>query len=229
MDYQPAVEVSMDDKIKLAAFVLVGYLLGRTRKMRLALTIAGAVAGNKLRDESSRDALLGGIGNVKDSVLSSPEIKRLTDEVTSKLVVAGKTAALTAVGKGISSINSTLESQTERLRSAAPVDVLPKDESEEPEEPADEETTEEETTEEEPADEETTEEEPAEDETEEPAEEESKPAPRSRKAQPKKEAASAGGDEKPTKSTRSSASRGSAATRSSKPRTRKPSDSRSAN
>lgn len=205
----------MDDKIKLAAFVLGGYLLGRTKKMRLALMIAGAVAGNKLRDQSSRDALLGGIGNVKDSVLSSPEIKRLTDEVTSKLVVAGKTAALTAVGKGISSINSTLESQTERLRSAAPVDVLPSDEAEEPEEPAEEETTEEETTE-----------------PEEPAEEESKPAPRSRKAQPKKEAAS-GGDEKPTRSSRSSAqrassSRATAATRSSKPRARKPSNSRSA-
>jgi outer membrane biosynthesis protein TonB len=212
----------MDDKIKLAAFVLGGYLLGRTKKMRLALMIAGAVAGNKLRDQSSRDALLGGIGNVKDSVLSSPEIKRLTDEVTSKLVVAGKTAALTAVGKGISSINSTLESQTERLRSAAPVDVLPKDEPEEPEEPA-----EEEATEQEPAEAETTEEEPAEEETTEPAEAESKPAARSRKAQPKKEAA-AGGDEKPARSTRSSASRGSAATRSSKPRARKPSDSRSA-
>ncbi|GHH80378.1 hypothetical protein [Promicromonospora soli] len=219
----------MDDKIKLAVFVLVGYLLGRTKKMKLALTIAGAVAGNKLRDESSRDALLGGIGNVKDSVLSSPEIKRLTDEVTSKLVDAGKTAALAAVGKGISSINSTLESQTERLRSAAPVDVLPKDEAEEPEEPEEEETTEEEP-EEEPAEDETTE--PAEEETTKPAKAERKPAPRSRKPQPKKEAA-AEGDEKPTRSTRSSAqrassSRGSAATRSSKPRARKPSDSRSA-
>jgi outer membrane biosynthesis protein TonB len=210
---QPAVEVSMDDKLKFGALVMGGYLLGRTRSLKLALLIATAVAGNKLRDQSSRAALAGGLGGVKDSVMSAPEVKRLTDEVTGKLMVAGRTAALAAAEKGISSINSVLESQTERLRSIQPLDALPTDEAEEP-----------------PAEEE--EEPPPEEESEKPAKAANKSASRS-KPRTKKDEAEAGGDKKPTRSTRSSgerasSSRGSASTRSSKPRTRKASTSRSA-
>jgi hypothetical protein len=202
---QPAVEVSMDDKLKFGALVLGGYLLGRTRSLKLALLIATAVAGNKLRDQSSRAALAGGLGGVKDSVMSAPEVKRLTDEVTGKLMVAGRTAALAAAEKGISSINSVLESQTERLRSIQPLDALPTDEAEEP---------------------------AAEEEPEKPAKAANKSASRS-KPRTKKDEAEAGGDEKPTRSTRSSgqrasSSRGSASTRSSTPRARKASTSRSA-
>ena len=158
----------MDDKIKLGALILAGYMLGRTKKMRLALTLAGAVAGNKLRDDSQRDELLGSLGGMRESLLSSPEVKRLTNEVTGKLVDAGKAAAMAAASRGIDSLNSTLQAQTDRLQP-----TLSRDEDEEPEDQT-----------EEPAEDEA--EETAEDEAEEPAEEEPKPA-RTRSTRQKKD------------------------------------------
>lgn len=186
----------MDDKLKFAALLLAGYLLGRTKKMKLALTIAGAVAGNQLKDESSRAALLGGVGGVKDSLLSSPEIKRLTDEVSGKLMEAGRAAALAAAAKGIDSLNSTLESQTERLKSGRPTDILSQDEDEEP----------------------------AEDETEEPAEEEAAPPPARRRASTRQKK-DAGETEKPARA-RKAPSRSASTSKSAKPAARKPSGSR---
>jgi outer membrane biosynthesis protein TonB len=194
----------MDDKIKLGALILAGYMLGRTKKMRLALTLAGAVAGNKLRDDSQRDELLGSLGGMRESLLSSPEVKRLTNEVTGKLVDAGKAAAMAAASRGIDSLNSTLQAQTDRLQPtlSRDEDEEPEDQTEEPaedqtEEPAEDEAEDEaeepaEDEAEEPAEDEAEEpaedeaEEPAEDEAEEPAEEEPKPA-RTRSTRQKKD------------------------------------------
>lgn len=136
----------MDDKVKLAAVLLGGYLLGRTKRMKTALMVAGALATRGVRGESQGSGLLGGtLGGVTDSVLKSPELKRLRGEVTGKLVGAGKAAALAAATRRIDSLSSGLQDRTERLRGKQ----QPADESaEEPEEPAEgEEAPEEETAE----------------------------------------------------------------------------------
>jgi hypothetical protein len=72
--------------------ISAGYLLGRTRKLKLALTVGGVVAGRRL----------GGSGNLLKQGLatlqSTPQAQRLKGEVRQQLFDAGKSAALTAAG-----------------------------------------------------------------------------------------------------------------------------------
>lgn len=56
----------MDDKLKIAGVLLGGYLLGRTKKLKTAVLLGAAVAGNRLRDESARGALMDSLGGLKD-------------------------------------------------------------------------------------------------------------------------------------------------------------------
>ncbi len=203
----------MDDKVKLAGLLLGGYLLGRTKKMRLALMIAAGIAGKRLKDESQGAGLLGGLGGLRDSVLSSPEIKRLQGEVTGKLVGAGKAAALAAANRRIDSLSSTIQDQTERLRAMQPPSA-PEPGEEPEEEPAEDVT--EEPAEEEPEAE--AEEEP-EAEAEEEPEEERKPPARSRSTR-KKAGDTGGGTDTTAKSARAPAKKPAA------PRQRRASGSR---
>jgi hypothetical protein len=96
---------------QVAIGVAVGYLLGRTRKGRLALTLAaagatGKFAGNPRQLVKQGATLLG----------SSPELKSLTDDVRGRLVDAGKAAAVTATSGRINALTSRLEERTEALR-----------------------------------------------------------------------------------------------------------------
>ena len=96
---------------QVAIGVAVGYLLGRTRKGRLALTLAaagatGKLAGNPRQLIKHGASLLG----------SSPELKSLTDDVRGRLVDAGKAAAVSATSGRINALTSRLEERTEALR-----------------------------------------------------------------------------------------------------------------
>lgn len=95
----------MDDKLKIAAVLLAGYLLGRTKRMKLALAAAGALAVRELR--SNPDLLKAGT-----SVLASPAVKKLTDELSGRLVEAGKTAVVAAAAKRVDGLVSNLEKRT---------------------------------------------------------------------------------------------------------------------
>ncbi|MFJ3404880.1 hypothetical protein [Promicromonospora sp. NPDC090134] len=95
----------MDDKLKIAAVLLAGYLLGRTKRMKLALAAAGALAVRELR--SNPDVLKAGT-----SVLASPAVKKLTDELSGRLVEAGKTAVVAAAAKRVDGLVSNLEKRT---------------------------------------------------------------------------------------------------------------------
>ena len=102
----------MDGRAKLAAVLLGGYLLGRTKKMKLALTVAGAIGGKQLMN--NRQDIVSRATKVLDS---SPEAKRLVNEVTGTLVQAARGAALTAASKGVSSLSTNLQDRAEKLRS----------------------------------------------------------------------------------------------------------------
>ncbi|MFD6444352.1 hypothetical protein ACFWEJ_04580 [Promicromonospora sp. NPDC060204] len=92
----------MDDKLTFAAVLLGGYLLGRTKKLKLALAVAGALGVRELR---AHPDLLKASG----AALSTPAIKKLTDEVSGRLVEAGKTAVVAAAAKRVDSLVSNLE------------------------------------------------------------------------------------------------------------------------
>lgn len=100
----------MKTGVRIAVAVGVGYLLGRTRKLRLALTLAGIGASGRL---GGRPA-----GLVKQGtklVGSSPELKALSETVRGRLVEAGKTAAMTAASSRIDALSDRLQERTRTL------------------------------------------------------------------------------------------------------------------
>jgi hypothetical protein len=88
---------------QVAVGVAIGYLLGRTRKMRLAMTLvsAGAIGRNGGAGELVKQGtkLLG----------SAPEVKELTENVRGRLVEAGKVAAMAAASNQINSLTDRLQ------------------------------------------------------------------------------------------------------------------------
>jgi hypothetical protein len=115
----------MKDGVRMGVAIGLGYLLGRTRKMRLALMLAGAGATGRFGKSST--AL---IKQGTDVLGSSPEVKTLAETVRGRLVEAGKAAALTAVSSRVDALSEKIEEGTRSL-SEPPV---PGQKEEEPEE-----------------------------------------------------------------------------------------------
>ncbi|MFI9580520.1 hypothetical protein ACIHCQ_01425 [Streptomyces sp. NPDC052236] len=125
--------------------VASAYFLGRSHKMRWALTLAGVAAGSRLRP---------GGGGVGTKLLKSPEVDKLTQTLRDELLSAGKTAAVAAAGSRIDSLSDRMQRRASALR-AGPEAEEPRDEEEEPrgEEEEEEEEEEKEEEKEEPAEE----------------------------------------------------------------------------
>jgi hypothetical protein len=87
----------------VAIGVAIGYVLGRTRKMRWAMTLvsAGAIGRNGGPAELVKQGtkLLG----------SAPEVKELTENVRGRLMEAGKVAAMAAASNQINSLTDRLQ------------------------------------------------------------------------------------------------------------------------
>lgn len=114
---------------RMALGVAGGYLLGRSRKGKLAVFLAILAAGGKLPADPNellkRVPLLGEGGPLEE----------LTGDIRGRLIDAGKTAAMTAASNRIDSLSDKLEQRTAMMRGAkAPTRPA----SEEPREEADE-------------------------------------------------------------------------------------------
>jgi len=96
---------------RLAIGVGIGYFLGRTKKMRLALMLVAAGATGKI-GSSPGELLQQGAKMVG----SSPELKGLTEDVKGRLLEAGKAAAVATAGRQIGSLTDKLQERTELLR-----------------------------------------------------------------------------------------------------------------
>lgn len=83
---------------RVALGVAGGYFLGRTKKMKLALALAGMAAGRRA----------GGPGQILAQgtklLGQSPEITRLTDELRGRLLDAGKGAAVAIATKQVEAL-----------------------------------------------------------------------------------------------------------------------------
>lgn len=170
---------------RVAAGVSIGYFLGRTHKMRLALMLAGAGLTGRL-PSNPQDILKRGASMVG----SSPELVKITDSVRGELMSAARAAAVTAASNRIDSLNERLqqratgrpkpseeEPEEEEYADEGPEDEYAEGEYEPAEESAEEEYPEEEADEEEADEEEAPEEgEGAPEEAEEAEEEAPKPA-----------------------------------------------------
>ncbi|MTE17473.1 hypothetical protein [Nocardia aurantiaca] len=89
---------------RIAIGVGVGYLLGRTRKMRFALSLAGAAMSSRSTGMPA-ELLKRGTSLVK----SSPELTQLTDTVRGELLGAVRSAAVTAASNRIDAFNELLQ------------------------------------------------------------------------------------------------------------------------
>ncbi|WP_181719836.1 hypothetical protein [Nocardia gipuzkoensis] len=89
---------------RIALGVGIGYLLGRTRKMRFALSLAGAAMA-KRSTGTPGDLLERGTSLLK----SSPELTRITDTVRGELLGAARSAAVTAASNRLDALNARLQ------------------------------------------------------------------------------------------------------------------------
>ena len=91
----------------LALGVAGGYFLGRTKKMKLGLMLAGMAAG---RQAGGPAALL---SQGKNLLNASPELLRLTDEVKGRLLDAGKGAALAVATRQVEALTDRVAGRVE--------------------------------------------------------------------------------------------------------------------
>ncbi|WP_067839483.1 hypothetical protein [Nocardia lijiangensis] len=110
--------------VRMAAGVGIGYLLGRTRKMRLALMLAGVGLS---RQAGGPQALL---QRGVSALGSSTELTKITDTVRGELMEAARAAAVTAASHQIDALNERLQRQpaaSEADEDAGEVENLDKD------------------------------------------------------------------------------------------------------
>lgn len=86
---------------KIAAAVAGGYLLGRTKKLKLAITVAGLLAGKKLAADPKAIA-----NRIVDS---NPELEHLRGQLTEGLTGAAKELALSTAAARMESMTSALQ------------------------------------------------------------------------------------------------------------------------
>ncbi|MFJ2662872.1 hypothetical protein ACIO14_00870 [Nocardia fluminea] len=94
----------MEGGTRIAIGVGIGYVLGRTRKMRFALGLAGAAMA---RRSSGTPGELMKFGT--SLVKASPELSQLTDTVRGELLGAVRSAAVTAASSRIDALNDRLQ------------------------------------------------------------------------------------------------------------------------
>ncbi|MEJ8661746.1 histone protein [Streptomyces sp. MS1.AVA.4] len=139
----------MDDQTKmaLAAAIAGGYVLGRTKKGRLALSLGTYLAGRRFGLEPRQLAVEGmrRLGEI-------PQVAELQDQLKGEVLEAGRKAVTAAATRSMGTLADTLRDRTASLGM--------KEEEEEPEEEYEDEEEPEEEYEEEPEEEEEEEEEP---------------------------------------------------------------------
>jgi hypothetical protein len=113
----------MSTASKIAAAVASGYLLGRTKKLRLAITVGSMLAGQRIA--TSPQGLL---KQGSELIEKNPELAKLQKQISGRLFEAAKDAA-------ISTATSRLESFSDSLRQQAGGD---EDEDQQPEDEYDE-------------------------------------------------------------------------------------------
>lgn len=102
----------MSGTARTVAAVAGGYLLGRTKKMKLAIMMAGLMAGKKL-PTSGKDLQ----EQLRSLVDSNPEIAGLVKQVQGNLNQAARAAAVTAATHQVNRFADTLHDRAESLRS----------------------------------------------------------------------------------------------------------------
>jgi hypothetical protein len=97
---------------RVAGAVAAGYVLGRFKKLRLAVLVASAMASPKFRSAAA--------GLIQDRIPGGAMVGGLTKEAGGRLLDAGKAAATTVVASRIDTLSQSLADRSENLRKATP-------------------------------------------------------------------------------------------------------------
>ncbi|MGK4066081.1 hypothetical protein AB0Y14_08480 [Rothia sp. HC945] len=103
----------MDNKTKTAGLLLGGYLLGRAKKLKLALVVASTVSGTTAF--SKRKQLSGALSQFAQS---TPELKELGEKITGRLADSGKGAAMNLATRGADQLGAKLQERTDSLKAS---------------------------------------------------------------------------------------------------------------
>jgi len=98
----------VNDRVKIAGAVVGGYVLGRTKKGRLAIKMALWLAGNDYRPAN---LLRNGVGRLADR----PELAGLGGQIGGPLLSAGQQAIEAALEAQVNRIAGTLEQRTKAI------------------------------------------------------------------------------------------------------------------
>src|SRR5690242_19039664 len=100
---------SMSVPTRIVVGVAGGYLLGRTKKLRLALALGGLLAGGKLASQGK--GVQGLLGQGSKLLESNPQLKELQNQVTGHLVEAAREARLMTAASRIESLTKSLQAR----------------------------------------------------------------------------------------------------------------------
>ncbi|MFF2650744.1 hypothetical protein [Streptomyces sp. NPDC058045] len=105
-------EALMDNsrKVCLAAALAAGYVLGRTRKGRLAIAVASVVAGHQLPLSPRELAALGA-----RKLAENPQFAPLVEQARTEVLEAGRTALSGTANRRLESFADALQQRTEAL------------------------------------------------------------------------------------------------------------------
>ncbi|HET9893852.1 MAG TPA: hypothetical protein VFQ44_02860 [Streptosporangiaceae bacterium] len=107
----------MRNTLKIPLAVGAGYLLGRKRKMGLALAVAAGAATGSVGGIAGRALKFGGKQLASSDVMSklSPELGKVAESVKGDLAHAGKTAAKAALTNRIDALANSMHERTQAL------------------------------------------------------------------------------------------------------------------
>src|SRR6476646_2660054 len=118
---------------KIGVGVAAGYLLGRTKKLKFAITVGSMLAGQRI---STNPQIL--MQQVGELVEKNPELAKLQQRITVELLNAAKTAAIAAASSRVDADNRSLTARRDEDEEEDDVDEEGNDdESDADEAPAD--------------------------------------------------------------------------------------------
>ena len=118
----------MDAKSKVAAAVAAGYLLGRTKKLKLAITVGSVLAGQRISTNPQK--LLKGASGL---VQNNPALSALQTELRGRAFDAAKGAAVSVATSRIDKLTDTLRTRGEKKRADKEAPAESEEAAEEPE------------------------------------------------------------------------------------------------
>jgi hypothetical protein len=114
----------MSTSSRVAGAVAAGYVLGRFKKLRLAVIVASAMSSPKVRSAA--------VGMIQERIPGGAMVGTLTKGVGGKLVDAGKTAATSIVASRIDTLSQSLADRSQNLRKGTPDGQSRKSRADEP-------------------------------------------------------------------------------------------------